>query len=231
MIDHEALIVHWLLRILKEGGAGQSSGVAPKEHLKLNRDLFFHAGEYLMKISLRTPPVDIIAVETTQMDSTTHSSTEILRYIFGCGIDNSPKYLLGLADITFGYMKWLENVYEGYIFLVQVFMSVWRAFIKEGKEQEEALVLALNHLRFVEEHIKGKRFFGGDEISFTDFIFSCLILEEVIEVQILDPQTFPSLLAWIEVFSEVPVVKENWPPREKMIVKFKAIREYYLASN
>uniref|UniRef100_A0A7N0VL62 glutathione transferase n=1 Tax=Kalanchoe fedtschenkoi TaxID=63787 RepID=A0A7N0VL62_KALFE len=118
----------------------------------------------------------------------------------------------------------------------RVFVSVWRAFFKEGKEQEEALLLALNNLRFVEEHIKRKRFFRGDEIGFIDLIFGCVanllsILEEVAKVKILDPQTFPLLLAWIEVFSEVPVVKENWPPREKMIVKFKAIREYYLASN
>uniref|UniRef100_A0A7N0V7Q7 glutathione transferase n=1 Tax=Kalanchoe fedtschenkoi TaxID=63787 RepID=A0A7N0V7Q7_KALFE len=112
----------------------------------------------------------------------------------------------------------------------QVFVLVWRAFTKQG----EALILALKHLKFVEEYIKEKRFFG-DEIGFTDLVFSCLanllsILEEVTEVKILDPQTFPSLLAWIEVFSKVPVVKENWPPREKMIVKFKAICKYFLAS-
>uniref|UniRef100_A0A7N0VK64 Glutathione S-transferase C-terminal domain-containing protein n=1 Tax=Kalanchoe fedtschenkoi TaxID=63787 RepID=A0A7N0VK64_KALFE len=81
-------------------------------------------------------------------------------------------------------------------------MSVWRAFINQGEEQEEALVLALNHLKFVEEHIKGKRFFRGDEIGFTDLIFCWLanllsILEEISEVKIvLDPQTFPSIIQY-----------------------------------
>uniref|UniRef100_A0A7N1A9K3 glutathione transferase n=1 Tax=Kalanchoe fedtschenkoi TaxID=63787 RepID=A0A7N1A9K3_KALFE len=112
-----------------------------------------------------------------------------------------------------GYRLQLEDPYERSVARFgakfgddQVFVSVWRAFIKEGKEQQEALFLALNHLRFVEEHNKGKSFFGGDEIGFTYLIFSCLanllsILEEVAEVKILDSQTFPSLLAWIEVFS------------------------------
>uniref|UniRef100_A0A7N0V6B9 Glutathione S-transferase C-terminal domain-containing protein n=1 Tax=Kalanchoe fedtschenkoi TaxID=63787 RepID=A0A7N0V6B9_KALFE len=73
-------------------------------------------------------------------------------------------------------------------------------FIKHGEEQEEALVLVLNHLKFVEEHIKGKRFFRGDEIGFIDLVFGYLanilsILEEVAEVKIiLDPQTFPSII-------------------------------------
>ncbi|CAM8923925.1 unnamed protein product [Rhodiola kirilowii] len=116
----------------------------------------------------------------------------------------------------------------------QVFPSVWKAFIKEGKERDEAMVLALKNLRIVEEHVEGKKFFGGDEIGFTDLAFGWLanivnILEEVTEAKILDSETFPSLLAWIEDFSEVPVIKENWPPRDKMIAKFKAMREYYLA--
>uniref|UniRef100_A0A7N0V5W0 glutathione transferase n=1 Tax=Kalanchoe fedtschenkoi TaxID=63787 RepID=A0A7N0V5W0_KALFE len=89
--------------------------------------------------------------------------------------------------------RWLEKGYEGFSGAgLRVGMeSVHQA----EKEQEEALVLALNHLKFVEEYIKGKRTFGGDEIGFTDLVFGCLanllsILEESAEVKILDPQTF-----------------------------------------
>lgn len=116
----------------------------------------------------------------------------------------------------------------------QVFPSIWRAFIKEGRERDEVLVTALANLKSLEEHIKGKKYFGGDNIGFTDIAFGWLanivsILEEVAEAKILDSEMFPSLMAWIEDFSEVPVIKENWPPRDLMIAKFKAMREFYRA--
>ncbi|THF98341.1 hypothetical protein TEA_006653 [Camellia sinensis var. sinensis] len=31
-------------------------------------------------------------------------------------------------------------------------------------------------------------------------------------------------------FSDVPVIKENWPPHDKLVTKFQAIRETYLAT-
>uniref|UniRef100_A0A7N0VJX0 Glutathione S-transferase n=1 Tax=Kalanchoe fedtschenkoi TaxID=63787 RepID=A0A7N0VJX0_KALFE len=76
-----------------------------------------------------------------------------------------------------GYRLLLEDPYEN------PSPGFWAKFGDDlGEEQEEALVLALNHLKFVEEHIKGKRLFGGDEIGFTD-------LPSILELRITVPKT------------------------------------------
>uniref|UniRef100_A0A7N0T0I6 glutathione transferase n=1 Tax=Kalanchoe fedtschenkoi TaxID=63787 RepID=A0A7N0T0I6_KALFE len=116
----------------------------------------------------------------------------------------------------------------------QVFPSVWNAFVKEGTEQEAALAQSRSHLKFLEEHLKGRRFFGGDKIGFTDLALGWManiisIFEEISQVEMLDPETFPSLAAWIQNFKEVPLIGESWPPRDRMVAKFKALREQYIA--
>ncbi|KAJ9680243.1 hypothetical protein PVL29_019528 [Vitis rotundifolia] len=51
---------------------------------------------------------------------------------------------------------------------------VWGVFLKEGKEQEEAMVEAMEHLQFLEDELKGKRFFGGERIGFVDLALGWL---------------------------------------------------------
>ncbi|KAL9685690.1 hypothetical protein QQ045_023141 [Rhodiola kirilowii] len=116
----------------------------------------------------------------------------------------------------------------------QILPSLWKAFMKEGKEQENVMVSAAKNLAFVEEHLKGKKFFGGESIGFADLIFGCLgnlvsILEEVADIKILNADNFPSIMAWIHEFSQVPIIKENWPSRDQMVLKFTAMRAQYLA--
>ncbi|KAG8391385.1 hypothetical protein BUALT_Bualt01G0182200 [Buddleja alternifolia] len=115
----------------------------------------------------------------------------------------------------------------------KVLPSIWSVFISQGKEQEEAVAPAVGNLKFLEELLKGKKFFGGKTIGYLDLAFGLLanlvnILEEIVDLKLVDAEIFPLLSAWMNNFSTDPVIKDCWPPRDKMVEKFKAMREPYL---
>ncbi|XP_073060537.1 glutathione transferase GST 23-like [Primulina eburnea] len=116
----------------------------------------------------------------------------------------------------------------------KVMPSIWRVFISQGKEQEEAVTSAVENLKLLEDQLKGKKFFGGDTIGYLDIAFgwmanSISILEEIAELTLLDAEIFPLLSAWMNNFSDNPTIKESWPPRDRMVEKYKVIRETYLS--
>lgn len=113
--------------------------------------------------------------------------------------------------------------------------SVWTVFLSQGKKQEEALVPALENLKFIEEQLKGKKFFGGEKIGLLDLAIGWMadmvsVLEEVTGLKLIQEDKFPLLSAWIEIFADVLEVKESGAPREKLISKFRAIRDAYAAT-
>nr|CAN78656.1 hypothetical protein VITISV_006850 [Vitis vinifera] len=117
----------------------------------------------------------------------------------------------------------------------KVLTSIWSVFIKQGKEQEEAMVPALENLKFLEEELKGKKFFGGETIGFVDLALGWLgnlisILEEIVGLKVVDGEKFPLLSAWMQDFADAPIIKDNWPPRDRMIVKFQALRDATIAA-
>ncbi|XP_057499807.1 glutathione transferase GST 23-like [Actinidia eriantha] len=112
--------------------------------------------------------------------------------------------------------------------------SVLGVLVTQGKEQEEGVLVVIENLKHIEKQLKGKKFFGGDTIGFLDLALGwtanlVCVYEEVTGIKFLDAETFPQLSAWIENFSDVPVIKENWPPRDKLVLKFQAFREKCLA--
>ncbi|GMN54141.1 hypothetical protein TIFTF001_023267 [Ficus carica] len=116
----------------------------------------------------------------------------------------------------------------------KVLPSIWEAFKKQGKEQEEALSIAMENLKFLEEELKGKKLFGGEEIGLVDIALGWLanlvsVFEEIIGLQLMPEEKFPHLFAWMQVFADIPVIKESWPPRDKMVAKFQALREVHLS--
>ncbi|KAG8478775.1 hypothetical protein CXB51_028600 [Gossypium anomalum] len=109
--------------------------------------------------------------------------------------------------------------------------SVWGAFTKEGKDREEAMAATMENLKFVEEELKGKEFFSGEKIGLVDLVFGWLanlisIFEEVTGFNIVG-DAYPLLSAWMQEFSELPVIKDTWPPRDKMIIKYQALYDKY----
>ncbi|XP_039039161.1 probable glutathione S-transferase [Hibiscus syriacus] len=109
--------------------------------------------------------------------------------------------------------------------------TIWAIFTKEGKDREEAMAASVENLKFVEEELKGKKFFGSEKIGLADLVFGWManligIFEEVIGLKIVD-ERYPLLLAWMQEFYELPVIKDTWPPHDKMIIKYQALYENY----
>ena len=110
--------------------------------------------------------------------------------------------------------------------------SIWNAFIKQGKDQEEAIVTAQENLGCVERQLTGKKFFNGETIGLVDLAFGWLanllsVFEEVCGVTLIDHEKIPLLLEWIQNFADAPIIKESWPPRDKLITKYQALHEVY----
>lgn len=108
--------------------------------------------------------------------------------------------------------------------------AAWVAMCTSGEEHEKALDIAREALEKIEEEIKGKKFFGGDNIGYLDLALGWIsywlpVWEEVGSVQIIDPLKFPAITAWMANFLSHPVIKDCLPPRDKMLVYFHSRRQ------
>ncbi|MGI4406668.1 glutathione S-transferase, partial [Klebsiella pneumoniae] len=104
--------------------------------------------------------------------------------------------------------------------------SAWLAMCSQGDEKEKALNSSIEALEKIEEELKGKaKFFGGQNIGYLDLALGWIaywlpVWEEVGSMIILDPTQFPCTIVWMENFLTHPIIKENLPPRDKMVVYF-----------
>ncbi|XP_065869900.1 glutathione transferase GST 23-like [Euphorbia lathyris] len=97
--------------------------------------------------------------------------------------------------------------------------------VKEGKEQEEAISEAVDNLKQLEGELEGKKFFGGDKIGALDLALGWIayyvgVFEEVIGLKLIHQQNLPLLTQWIHEFGNLGVIKESWPPFDKLVSKF-----------
>ncbi|XP_009790678.1 glutathione transferase GST 23-like [Nicotiana tabacum] len=110
--------------------------------------------------------------------------------------------------------------------------SIWSVFTGQGNEKNEALGPAVQNLELFEEQLKEKKFFGGEEIGYLDLSLGWLaylldVFEEVIDLKLFDAAKLPLLSAWMNNFYDAPVIKEHWPPRDKLVTKFQLLHENY----
>ncbi|KAG5240676.1 glutathione S-transferase [Salix suchowensis] len=106
-----------------------------------------------------------------------------------------------------------------------ILFASWKSMCSLGEEKEKAAKLTVDAVEKIEGELKGKRFFGGESIGYLDIAVGWMsywlpIWEEVGSMKILDPLQFPALTSWMRNFLEHPVIKENLPPRDKMIIYF-----------
>ncbi|MED6156980.1 hypothetical protein PIB30_019280 [Stylosanthes scabra] len=105
-------------------------------------------------------------------------------------------------------------------------------FSTNAEEKGKALEKLWEHLKVLEDHCLAdkRKFFGGDKLNIVDIAFGSLVtlfitIGDVKQEEILVAEKFPLLHVWFDNFKNAPVIKENFPDREKMLATIKAIME------
>ncbi|XP_059462525.1 glutathione S-transferase U8-like [Corylus avellana] len=88
--------------------------------------------------------------------------------------------------------------------------------------REKAVEEASELLKFIEEELKEKRFFGGESIGLVDIIANVIgfwlgVFEEGSGVELLTRDKFPKLCNWVDEYVSSSIIKENLPPRDKLV--------------
>ncbi|PON71861.1 Glutathione S-transferase, C-terminal-like [Parasponia andersonii] len=91
--------------------------------------------------------------------------------------------------------------------------------------KEKTVKSVQESLEFLEKHIKGKKFFGGDKIGYLDLVVGWVshwlkAMEEVGETKLIEAERFPYLYKWCDNSVEFPLIKECIPPREAILEHF-----------
>nr|XP_043618594.1 probable glutathione S-transferase [Erigeron canadensis] len=100
------------------------------------------------------------------------------------------------------------------------------AFKSNGDEQ--AIAEACEQLKILENELKGKKFFGGDNINLIDITAVILAywlgaIEEATGIKIVTKQMFPKVTEWADNFIQCETVKKVLPPRAHLIAHFKKL--------
>lgn len=53
------------------------------------------------------------------------------------------------------------------------------------------------------------------------------VFEEISSLKVVDGERFPPLFAWLKEFSDAPIIKDRWPPHDKLNLKFIALRQVH----
>ncbi|KAG5009880.1 hypothetical protein JHK87_018395 [Glycine soja] len=108
-------------------------------------------------------------------------------------------------------------------------------FTVDEKEREKNVEETYEALQFLENELKDKKFFGGEEFGLVDiaavFIaFWIPIFQEIAGLQLFTSEKFPILYKWSQEFLNHPFVHEVLPPRDPLFAYFKARYESLSAS-
>ncbi|KAL5807023.1 hypothetical protein ACOSQ4_029756 [Xanthoceras sorbifolium] len=105
--------------------------------------------------------------------------------------------------------------------------ALWNSTWSKGKDREAAIEEASQHLNTLENELKDKKFFGGEEIGLVDIVASFVgfwfgALQEVSGLELLTEEKVPKLCKWSYEVVNQSVIKENLPSRDKLIAYFSA---------
>ncbi|KAK1562186.1 hypothetical protein Q3G72_007684 [Acer saccharum] len=101
-------------------------------------------------------------------------------------------------------------------------LVLWNSFWSKGKEREAAIGEACEHLKTLENELGDKKFFGGEEIGLVDIVANFIgfwlgASQELSGLELLTEEKFPKLNKWIHEYVNHTAIKENLPPRDKLI--------------
>ncbi|GAB2227840.1 hypothetical protein Droror1_Dr00009667 [Drosera rotundifolia] len=107
-----------------------------------------------------------------------------------------------------------------------------RKYLTLGPETdgENARAEAQECLKFLENELKGKKYFGGQTIGMVDIVaigvaFWQRTLQEITEKELMNKQDFPLLCAWADELLSCSAIGDNLPPKDKFISLIRSRRE------
>ncbi|CAN0922945.1 Glutathione S-transferase U16 [Linum grandiflorum] len=151
----------------------------------------------------------------------------------------------GQACIFDKCFELVEEMEEKGVKPTVLMQSMQKVLRTEGKEQEQWIPEVAENLKLLDEEMsRGKEspFLCAAEeeedndqiIGFADIALGWIVnvmpvYEEVLGLSFMDKETHPSLWKWKLRMSDVDVVKESWPPHDKLVAKWTAIRHKSIA--
>ncbi|GER57238.1 glutathione s-transferase [Striga asiatica] len=114
--------------------------------------------------------------------------------------------------------------------------TLWKACWSTGEEQEKTKQESEQLLKILENEIKDKNFFGGDNVGAVDITANFLahwigIASELVGLEIITEEKYPNLCNWASRFRELGFVKQNLPPKEKLALGLKFVLQAAARSN
>ncbi|CAK9137627.1 unnamed protein product [Ilex paraguariensis] len=108
---------------------------------------------------------------------------------------------------------------------VQCLPVFWKCCWSQGEEQEKAKEEASELLKILDNELKDKKFFGGDNIGLADIAANFIshwfpITQEVTGVEVLTKEKYPTLCEWINEFVNCSIMKENLHPKTELVAFF-----------
>lgn len=103
--------------------------------------------------------------------------------------------------------------------------SARTALLSTGEESEKAITELEQLFKVVENEIKEKKFFGGNNIGFLDIValvvaFWIPCMQEFTAKNILTKEKYQLICIWSEKLLGCSIIKQNLPDKEKL-------REFY----
>ncbi|KAF2306211.1 hypothetical protein GH714_015840 [Hevea brasiliensis] len=105
--------------------------------------------------------------------------------------------------------------------------AIWQIIWSREKEREKAIEEAIVHLKTLENELKDKKFFVGETIGVVDIVANSIgfwlgVIQEATGIELVTKERFPILSNWIDEYVSCSVIKENLPPRDKLLAAFKS---------
>ncbi|KAL8102291.1 hypothetical protein AgCh_026972 [Apium graveolens] len=105
--------------------------------------------------------------------------------------------------------------------------AVWNIRKSQGEEErEKAIEEAEQQLATLENELKGKKFFSGDEIGLVDIAANFVglwidVVQELLGIELLTKDKFPVLREWVDDYLNNAIIKETLPTKEELLDRFR----------
>ncbi|CDP06553.1 unnamed protein product [Coffea canephora] len=103
--------------------------------------------------------------------------------------------------------------------------ALFKTFWSVGEQYDKDKAEAGEVLKFLEDELQGKKFFGGDSIGLVDIVANFMAfwfrtIQEALGLDVLTKDNFPKLWEWAENYVNCSDINQFLPPKDKLIAIF-----------